>query len=143
MRRAAPMARMDALRWLAFHALEGDCVTEGDLADALGLDRVALRAEVACGRALDEGRRAAAVARGRASLAGALGPSPEDAAPTWCGHPFVDGVLADLFADGRERTTAEAAAAMKVSPNVAAQRLRRSVVVERVRLGVWTRRGAP
>lgn len=45
--------------------------------------------------------------------------------------------MRDLFADGREHTNREVVAALGVNDAAAAQLLRRSSVVERVRPGVW------
>ncbi len=140
------MNRRDALAFLAFRAHAADAVTEGDLVEVLGLDRVTVRVVIDQGRALAEGLRSARVARAQAAVvasrAAQLGEAAaSDRSGTRVPVP-VDDELARLFADGRERTTGEVALAMRVSADTSAQRLRRSKAVERVRHGVWRKAGA-
>lgn len=140
------MTRRDALAWLAYRAHEAEIVGEGELADLLGVDRIEARDVLIAGRDLDDARTAARKARVDAMRA-EVGARKADAATVGAdggprGYRVVGDILTRLFADGRERTTGEAAKAMGVTPSTAAQRLRRSLVVARVAQGRWRLRGA-
>lgn len=139
--------KRDALALLAFHAHEADRVTEAELAVLLGVDLIEARDVLIAGRDLDAERTAARARRAEAQRA-ELAARTADAATVADvagprGYDFVDGALARLFVDGRVRSTGEVARAMEVSPDAAAQRLRRSKVVERVAFGRWRKAGAP
>jgi len=133
--------KRDVLALLAHHAAEADRITEAELAVLLGVDLVEARDVLIAGRDLADERataRAERVERMRAELAARRSDAAtvaDVAGPR--AYDFVDGALRRLFADGRVRSTGEVARAMEVSPDAAAQRLRRSAVVERVAHGRW------
>jgi len=124
--------------WLAFLAYEGETLSEGELAAALGIDRVSARDVVL--RGADVARRIieARVARIRSEVTDAQrldGLTGQ--------RPYGSGgeSIRRLFADGQERTVGEVAAALGIGLDAATRRLMRSAEVRRVRRGVWGPKG--
>jgi len=133
--------KRDILALLAHLAHEADRITEAEFAVLLGVDLIEARDVLIAGRDLAD-ERTAARARRVEGMRAELAARTADAATVADvagprGYDFVDGALARLFADGRVRSTGEVARAMEVAPDAAAQRLRRSTVVERVERGRW------
>ena len=60
-----PLTEREALDWLVFRVIDGAVVSEGELARALGLDRISVRERADEGAAIDERIRAARLARVR------------------------------------------------------------------------------
>lgn len=60
-----PLTDREALDWLVFRVIDGAVVSEGELARALGLDRISVRERADEGAAIDERIRAARLARVR------------------------------------------------------------------------------
>lgn len=127
--------------WLAYLADEGGTLGEGDLAEALGTDRVGARDAVIRGRDIAQRVRDARVARVKAEVAAERARvAAEIGAPLNARRePYRQALPAvrALFSDGKQRTIAEVATALGLTHDAAMQRLYRCDDVERVGRGVW------
>lgn len=135
------IAHSEVVPWLAYLASEGCTLGEGELAEALGIDRVSARDEVIRGGEIAERVKNARVARirreredERTRVAAAMtGQFPAKREPYGQAHV----TLLALLADNRPRTTAEVAVALGLTYHAATARLRRCADVQR-KHGAWT-----
>lgn len=138
----------EQVAWLAHAAHEAGALTEGQIARALGLDRVEARDVMIAGREISERLRAESIARAKAyrpTPADPVVPSDDVVALSSlrANHGAVDTILARVFADGAPRSAPAAAQAMGCTVDAATARMIRSGVVERVPgvRGQWRLRG--
>lgn len=128
------IAADEVVAWLAFLAHEGETLGEGELAAALGVDRVAARDVILRGAEVAQRVVNARVERVRREVAEA---SRVDGFVGARAYGTGAESVRRLFADGRERTAPEVAAALGIEVAAATKRLLRCAAVHRARPGVW------
>jgi hypothetical protein len=126
----------EVVPWLSFLAYQADSVGEGELAAALGVDRIAARETILRGAEI-----AQRVANARATRV-SFGISESERLDGLIGqrsYGHGDASIRALFSDGRERSAKEVATTLRIGLDAATARLHRCRGVRRVRLGVWKR----
>lgn len=124
----------EVVAWLAFLAYEGEALGEGELAAALGIDRITARDVILRGGDITARIANARVERVRAEMADA---GRLDGLKGQRAYGFGGESIRALFADGKERSAADVATVLDISTDAALRRLMRCDDVTRVRRGVW------